>query len=101
MGRKVIYWVVTGLLPLSAVFAGVNYLWAVSRRELRRLTSLRTEMQDTLSCPVLPRGNATAPPCVRQRTPLWLPYILASQGRRFAKTPGTLHRIFALPPHRA
>ena len=27
MGRKVIYWVVTGLLALSAVFAGVNYLW--------------------------------------------------------------------------
>ena len=26
MGRKVIYWVVTGLLALSAVFAGVNYL---------------------------------------------------------------------------
>jgi len=27
MGRKVIYWVVTGLLALSAVFAGINYLW--------------------------------------------------------------------------
>ena len=27
MGRKVIYWVVTGLLALSAVFGGVNYLW--------------------------------------------------------------------------
>ena len=27
MGRKVIYWVVTGLLALSGVFAGVNYLW--------------------------------------------------------------------------
>ena len=27
MGRKVIYWAVTGLLALSAVFAGVNYLW--------------------------------------------------------------------------
>jgi hypothetical protein len=27
MGLKVIYWVVTGLLALSAVFAGVNYLW--------------------------------------------------------------------------
>ena len=27
MGRKVTYWVVTGLLALSAVFAGVNYLW--------------------------------------------------------------------------
>ena len=27
MVRKVIYWVVTGLLALSAVFAGVNYLW--------------------------------------------------------------------------
>src|SRR5215470_9142207 len=26
MGRKVIYWVVTGLLALSAVFAGVTYL---------------------------------------------------------------------------
>ena len=26
MGRKVVYWVVTGLLALSAVFAGVNYL---------------------------------------------------------------------------
>jgi hypothetical protein len=26
MGRKVIYWVVTGLLALSAVFGGVNYL---------------------------------------------------------------------------
>src|SRR5260370_29976120 len=24
---KVIYWVVTGLVTLSAVFAGVNYLW--------------------------------------------------------------------------
>jgi uncharacterized membrane protein YphA (DoxX/SURF4 family) len=27
MGRKVTYWVVTGLLALLAVFAGVNYLW--------------------------------------------------------------------------
>jgi hypothetical protein len=27
MGRRVIYWVVTGLLALSAVFAGANYLW--------------------------------------------------------------------------
>jgi uncharacterized membrane protein YphA (DoxX/SURF4 family) len=27
MGRKVTYWVVTGLLALSALFAGVNYLW--------------------------------------------------------------------------
>ena len=27
MRRKVVYWVMTGLLPLSAVFAGVNYLW--------------------------------------------------------------------------
>ncbi len=27
MGRKVIYWAVTGLLALSALFAGVNYLW--------------------------------------------------------------------------
>ena len=27
MGRKVIYWVATGLLALSSVFAGVNYLW--------------------------------------------------------------------------
>ena len=27
MVRKVIYWVVTGLVTLSAVFAGVNYLW--------------------------------------------------------------------------
>jgi hypothetical protein len=27
MGRKVIYWVVTCLLALSAVFAGANYLW--------------------------------------------------------------------------
>ena len=27
MGRKVIYWVVTGLLAASAVFAGANYLW--------------------------------------------------------------------------
>jgi uncharacterized membrane protein YphA (DoxX/SURF4 family) len=27
MGLKVIYWVVTGLLALSGVFAGVNYLW--------------------------------------------------------------------------
>jgi len=27
MVRKTIYWVVTGLLALSAVFAGVNYLW--------------------------------------------------------------------------
>jgi uncharacterized membrane protein len=27
MGRQVIYWVVTGLLALSAVFAGINYLW--------------------------------------------------------------------------
>jgi DoxX-like family len=27
MGRQVIYWVVTVLLALSAVFAGVNYLW--------------------------------------------------------------------------
>ena len=26
MGRKLIYWVVTGLLALSGVFAGVNYL---------------------------------------------------------------------------
>lgn len=26
MGRKAIYWVVTGLVALSAVFAGVNYL---------------------------------------------------------------------------
>lgn len=26
MARKVIYWAVTGLLALSAVFAGVNYL---------------------------------------------------------------------------
>jgi DoxX-like family len=26
MGHKVIYWVVTGLVALSAVFAGVNYL---------------------------------------------------------------------------
>ena len=26
MVRKVIYWVVTGLIALSAVFAGVNYL---------------------------------------------------------------------------
>ena len=26
MGRKVIYWVATGLLALSAVFAGINYL---------------------------------------------------------------------------
>ena len=26
MGRKVIYWVATGLVALSAVFAGVNYL---------------------------------------------------------------------------
>jgi hypothetical protein len=26
MGRKVIYWVVTGLLAVSAIFAGVNYL---------------------------------------------------------------------------
>ena len=26
MGRKVICWVVTGLLALSGVFAGVNYL---------------------------------------------------------------------------
>jgi hypothetical protein len=31
MGRQVIYWVVTGLLALSAVFAGINYLWGVSR----------------------------------------------------------------------
>jgi hypothetical protein len=50
---------------------------------------------------ILLRGNATAPTCVRQRTPLWLPYIWASQGRRFSKAPGNLHRIFALPPHRA
>ena len=28
MGRKVTYWVVTGLLALSALFAGVNYLWS-------------------------------------------------------------------------
>jgi uncharacterized membrane protein YphA (DoxX/SURF4 family) len=28
MVRKVIYWVLTGLVTLSAVFAGVNYLWA-------------------------------------------------------------------------
>jgi uncharacterized membrane protein YphA (DoxX/SURF4 family) len=27
MGRKVTYWVVTGLLALSALFVGVNYLW--------------------------------------------------------------------------
>jgi DoxX-like family len=27
MGRKVIYWAVTGLLALSALLAGVNYLW--------------------------------------------------------------------------
>jgi hypothetical protein len=27
MGRKAIYWVVTGLVALSAVFAGINYLW--------------------------------------------------------------------------
>ena len=27
MGRTVTYWVVTGLLALSALFAGVNYLW--------------------------------------------------------------------------
>ena len=27
MGRKVTYWAVTGLLALSALFAGVNYLW--------------------------------------------------------------------------
>ncbi len=27
MGRKVIYWAVTGLLALAAVFSGVNYLW--------------------------------------------------------------------------
>src|SRR5579863_481455 len=66
-------------------------------RELRRLTPLRTEMRDTLSCPVLPRGNANAPTCVRQRTPLWLPYIWASQRRRFSKAPGSLHRILALP----
>jgi uncharacterized membrane protein YphA (DoxX/SURF4 family) len=26
MARKVIYWVVTGLLAVSAIFAGVNYL---------------------------------------------------------------------------
>ena len=26
MGQKVIYWVVTGLVALAAVFAGVNYL---------------------------------------------------------------------------
>ena len=27
MTRQAIYWAVTGLLALSAVFAGVNYLW--------------------------------------------------------------------------
>jgi uncharacterized membrane protein YphA (DoxX/SURF4 family) len=27
MGRKVTYWVVTGLLALSALFAGGNYSW--------------------------------------------------------------------------
>jgi uncharacterized membrane protein YphA (DoxX/SURF4 family) len=27
MGRKVTYWVVTGLLALAALFVGVNYLW--------------------------------------------------------------------------
>lgn len=27
MGRKVIYWVVTGLLALLEVFSGVYYLW--------------------------------------------------------------------------
>src|SRR4029077_17666715 len=27
MGRKVTYWVVTGLLALSALSAGVNYWW--------------------------------------------------------------------------
>jgi uncharacterized membrane protein YphA (DoxX/SURF4 family) len=27
MGRKVTHWAVTGLLALSALFAGVNYLW--------------------------------------------------------------------------
>jgi uncharacterized membrane protein YphA (DoxX/SURF4 family) len=27
MGSKVIYWVVTGLVALSAVFTGINYLW--------------------------------------------------------------------------
>jgi hypothetical protein len=27
MKRNVIYWVVRGLVALSAVFAGVNYLW--------------------------------------------------------------------------
>ena len=39
MGRKVTYWVVTGLLALSALFAGVNYLWG-SRQTARTFAHL-------------------------------------------------------------
>ena len=46
-------------------------------------------------------GNASALPCVTQRTPLWLLYIWAGRGPRFSKVPGNLRTIFALPAHRA
>ena len=46
-------------------------------------------------------GNASAQPCVTQRTPLWLLYIWAGRGPRFSKVPGNLRTIFALPAHRA
>jgi len=39
MGRKVTYWVVTGLLALSALFAGVNYLWG-SQQTVRTFAHL-------------------------------------------------------------
>jgi hypothetical protein len=45
--------------------------------------------------------TVTARFCANWRTPLWLRYIWATPGRHSSKASGTLHRIFALPPHHA
>ena len=44
MGRKVTYWAVTGLLALSALFAGVNYLWG-SQQTVQTFAHLRYPQQ--------------------------------------------------------
>jgi len=66
MGRKVIYWVVTGLLALSAVFAGVNYLWG-GQQAVQTFAHVDYPQQTENRSPDHSMSNCSSPSAVRSR----------------------------------
>ena len=91
------YWRMVAFNSISPRISGLRFPISTVAN-LASSFSVREEPSGRAATDIM-QWHVSAPTCVRQRTPLWLPYIWAGLGRRLSKGPGNLHTIFAPPPH--